>query len=122
MSNQDNEQNKNKNVGGFKNCRNVAKGQSLLNAYTIDKKYSVNNKKGKLHMNNLLDEQIRILRNNMINAGMTKGLLAKETLLLSKSLNNLLNLKMIILKEKKSTQIVIIVFINTVETVKLFIK
>ena len=29
-------------------------------------------------MNNLLDEQIEILKNNMINVGMTKGLSAKE--------------------------------------------
>lgn len=51
-------------------------------------------------MNNLLDEQIRILRNNMINVGMTKGLLAKETLILSKRLDNLMNLKMIYLRRK----------------------
>ncbi|MGG0741572.1 aspartyl-phosphate phosphatase Spo0E family protein [Niallia taxi] len=50
-------------------------------------------------MDNLLDEQIKILRNNMINAGMTKGLAAKETIQLSKRLDNLMNLKMM-LKEQ----------------------
>lgn len=54
-------------------------------------------------MNNLLDEQIKILKNNMINVGMTKGLSAKETILLSKRLDNLMNLKTILLKEKKDS-------------------
>ena len=56
-----------------------------------------------MYMNNLLDEQIKILRNNMINVGMTKGLSAKETILLSKRLDNLMNLKMIILREKNAS-------------------
>lgn len=51
-------------------------------------------------MNNLLDEQINILRNKMINVGMTKGLSDTETILLSKRLDNLMNLKMIILRKK----------------------
>jgi len=51
-------------------------------------------------MNDLLDEQINILRKNMIDVGITKGLSAKETILLSKRLDNLMNLKMIILREK----------------------
>jgi len=63
----------------------------------------VNNKKRIMYMNNLLDEQIKILRNNMINVGMTKGLSAKETILLSKRLDSLVNLKMIILMEKNAS-------------------
>lgn len=51
-------------------------------------------------MNNLLDEQINRLRNKMINVGMTKGLSDTETILLSKRLDNLMNLKMIILRKK----------------------
>jgi len=54
-------------------------------------------------MNNLLDEQIKLLRNNMINVGMTKGLSAKETIILSKRLDNLMNLKMFILREKSAS-------------------
>jgi len=45
---------------------------------------------------NKIDEEIYKLRNDMIKKGMVVGLTAKETLILSKRLDNLLYLKMIL--------------------------
>ncbi|MCE4051316.1 MULTISPECIES: aspartyl-phosphate phosphatase Spo0E family protein [Bacillaceae] len=45
-----------------------------------------------------LNEQIEMLRENMISTGMAKGFTSKETILLSKRLDNLMNLQMMIHK------------------------
>jgi hypothetical protein len=45
-------------------------------------------------MNNDLFEQIEMLRRKMISVGMSNGLTSKETIILSKKLDNLMNLQM----------------------------
>ncbi|TRZ37276.1 aspartyl-phosphate phosphatase Spo0E family protein [Niallia circulans] len=42
-----------------------------------------------------LNEQIEKLRENMISTGMTKGFTSEETILLSKRLDNLMNIQML---------------------------
>ena len=49
-------------------------------------------------MNYHLNKQIEILRENMISTGMAQGFTSKETILLSKKLDNLMNLQMMIHK------------------------
>ncbi|MDE5052337.1 aspartyl-phosphate phosphatase Spo0E family protein [Niallia taxi] len=46
-------------------------------------------------MNIHLNEQIEKLRKNMISPGMMKGFTSEETILLSKRLDNLMNIQML---------------------------
>jgi len=48
----------------------------------------------------IIDEEINKLRRRMIKIGMTKGLSSKEALIPSKKLDNLINLIMIIQKNR----------------------
>ncbi len=54
-------------------------------------------------MNIHLNKQIEMLRENMISTGMLQGFTSKETVLLSKRLDNLMNLLMIMHKGKTAS-------------------